>query len=46
MHMNFSPGLAKTGDRVAAFSARGMTTWELPWGYGRLKPDVLVRAWA
>ena len=38
-----SPGLASTGDRVARFSARGMSTWELPWGYGRLKPDVLVR---
>ena len=24
-------------DRVAAFSSRGMSTWELPRGYGRAK---------
>ncbi|KAJ9457399.1 Subtilisin-like protease SBT6.1 [Diplonema papillatum] len=28
--------------RVASFSSRGMTTWELPQGYGRIKPDVLT----
>ncbi|XP_053954012.1 membrane-bound transcription factor site-1 protease [Anastrepha ludens] len=28
--------------KVAKFSSRGMTTWELPWGYGRLKPDVVT----
>ena len=27
---------------VAQFSSRGMTTWELPQGYGRVKPDVLA----
>ena len=29
-------------DRVAPFSSRGMTTWELPQGYGRVKPDVVA----
>eukprot|EP00051_Salpingoeca_urceolata_P025354 m.452370 g.452370 ORF g.452370 m.452370 type:complete len:1062 (+) comp20325_c5_seq5:2002-5187(+) len=29
-------------DEVAAFSSRGMTTWELPFGYGRIKPDVVA----
>jgi len=29
-------------DRVAPFSSRGMTTWELPFGYGRVKPDVVA----
>ena len=24
------------------FSSRGMTTWELPGGYGRVKPDVVT----
>ncbi|XP_011213253.2 membrane-bound transcription factor site-1 protease [Bactrocera dorsalis] len=28
--------------KVAKFSSRGMTTWELPWGYGRLKPDIVT----
>lgn len=28
--------------KVAAFSSRGMTTWELPSGYGRIKPDVIA----
>lgn len=27
---------------VAKFSSRGMTTWELPSGYGRLKPDIVT----
>ena len=27
---------------LADFSSRGMTTWELPDGYGRVKPDVLT----
>ena len=31
----------QTGN-VAQFSSRGMTTWELPHGYGRVKPDVLA----
>lgn len=25
---------------VAPFSSRGMTLWELPYGYGRVKPDI------
>jgi membrane-bound transcription factor site-1 protease len=29
-------------ERVAAFSSRGMTTHELPFGYGRAKPDVVT----
>lgn len=24
------------------FSSRGMTTWELPLGYGRAKPDIVA----
>eukprot|EP00736_Rhodelphis_marinus_P012364 Rmarinus@m.1287 len=28
-------------DRMASFSSRGMTTWELPEGYGRMKPDIV-----
>lgn len=33
--MNFDENIAK-------FSSRGMTTWELPNGYGRLKPDIVT----
>ncbi|CAD7080576.1 unnamed protein product [Hermetia illucens] len=33
--MNFEENIAK-------FSSRGMTTWELPQGYGRLKPDIVT----
>lgn len=29
-------------DNIAKFSSRGMTTWELPEGYGRLKPDIVT----
>jgi membrane-bound transcription factor site-1 protease len=29
-------------DSIARFSSRGMTTWELPGGYGRVKPDVVT----
>eukprot|EP01087_Luapelamoeba_hula_P020230 TRINITY_DN6871_c0_g1_i1.p1 TRINITY_DN6871_c0_g1~~TRINITY_DN6871_c0_g1_i1.p1 ORF type:complete len:1117 (+),score=136.46 TRINITY_DN6871_c0_g1_i1:101-3451(+) len=29
-------------ERVASFSSRGMTTWELPSGYGRVKPDIVA----
>mmetsp|Transcript_27987 Transcript_27987/g.54412 ORF Transcript_27987/g.54412 Transcript_27987/m.54412 type:complete len:1061 (-) Transcript_27987:183-3365(-) len=29
-------------DTVASFSSRGMTTWELPRGYGRVKPDIVA----
>ena len=28
--------------RTASFSSRGMTTWELPYGYGRMKPDIVT----
>ena len=27
---------------IPSWSSRGMTTWELPGGYGRVKPDVLA----
>ena len=29
-------------DQIASFSSRGMTTWELPYGYGRVKPDIVT----
>lgn len=29
-------------EKIAKFSSRGMTTWELPQGYGRLKPDIVT----
>ena len=29
-------------DNIARFSSRGMTTWELPEGYGRIKPDIVT----
>lgn len=29
-------------DQIARFSSRGMTTWELPEGYGRVKPDIVT----
>ncbi|CAG9460580.1 unnamed protein product [Pedinophyceae sp. YPF-701] len=29
-------------DDLAGFSSRGMTVWELPEGYGRMKPDVVA----
>ncbi|CAN6179206.1 unnamed protein product [Urochloa humidicola] len=29
-------------NHIASFSSRGMTTWELPHGYGRVKPDVVA----
>ncbi|GIM13551.1 hypothetical protein Vretimale_16642 [Volvox reticuliferus] len=29
-------------DNIAGFSSRGMSTWELPRGYGRVKPDVMA----
>ena len=28
--------------RLAEFSSRGMTAWEVPDGYGRVKPDILT----
>ncbi|XP_075163692.1 membrane-bound transcription factor site-1 protease isoform X2 [Haematobia irritans] len=35
-------GAINSDDRVAKFSSRGMTTWELPNGYGRVKPDIVT----
>lgn len=29
-------------DKIAGFSSRGITTWELPHGIGRVKPDVVA----
>ncbi len=29
-------------NHLASFSSRGMSTWELPGGYGRAKPDVVA----
>eukprot|EP01132_Coremiostelium_polycephalum_P005432 gene5432-6776_t len=29
-------------DNLASFSSRGMTTWEIPDGYGRIKPDLVA----
>ncbi|CAK8693279.1 unnamed protein product [Clavelina lepadiformis] len=29
-------------DNIARFSSRGMTSWELPAGYGRVKPDIVT----
>ncbi|KAL8120158.1 subtilisin-like protease SBT6.1 isoform X2 [Apium graveolens] len=29
-------------DHLASFSSRGMSTWEIPHGYGRVKPDVVA----
>lgn len=28
------------GDKIASFSSRGMSTWELPGGYGRSKAEA------
>ncbi|EDW44392.1 membrane-bound transcription factor site-1 protease [Drosophila sechellia] len=29
-------------DKIAKFSSRGMTTWELPFGYGRMGLDIVT----
>ncbi|KAL8153195.1 hypothetical protein V2J09_010955 [Rumex salicifolius] len=29
-------------DNIASFSSRGMSTWEIPHGYGRVKPDIVA----
>nr|GMD64086.1 subtilisin-like protease SBT6.1 [Ipomoea batatas] len=29
-------------DHIASFSSCGMSTWELPHGYGRIKPDIVA----
>lgn len=35
-------GGINSDDQIAKFSSRGMTTWELPGGYGRVKPDIVT----
>ncbi len=35
-------GLGRQENSLAVFSSRGMTTWELPGGYGRAKPDIVT----
>jgi hypothetical protein len=39
---NNNSGLGRQENSLAVFSSRGMTTWELPGGYGRVKPDVVT----
>jgi hypothetical protein len=34
--------LNESGNGVAAFSSRGMTTWNLKESYGIIKPDILT----
>nr|XP_016477680.1 PREDICTED: subtilisin-like protease SBT6.1 [Nicotiana tabacum] len=29
-------------NHIASFSSRGMSTWEIPHGYGRVKPDIVA----
>ncbi|KAE8901445.1 Membrane-bound transcription factor site-1 protease [Phytophthora fragariae] len=36
-------GVTKDNE-IAEFSSRGMTTWELPFGSGRVKPDIVTLA--
>ncbi|GMF65069.1 unnamed protein product [Phytophthora lilii] len=36
-------GITKDNN-IAEFSSRGMTTWELPFGSGRVKPDIVTLA--
>ncbi|KAL4161392.1 hypothetical protein PRNP1_001946 [Phytophthora ramorum] len=36
-------GITKNNE-IAEFSSRGMTTWELPFGSGRVKPDIVTLA--
>lgn len=36
-------GITADGE-VAEFSSRGMTTWEFPFGSGRVKPDIVALA--
>jgi len=35
-------GITQDKQHIAGFQSRGMTTWELPRGYGRVKPDVVT----
>lgn len=31
-------------DHVSSFSSRGMTTWDLPRGFGHVKPDIIAQS--
>ena len=35
-------GITQDDLHIAGFQSRGMTTWELPRGYGRIKPDIVT----
>ena len=35
-------GITQNDEQIAGFQSRGMTTWELPDGYGRVKPDIVT----
>ncbi|GAM18904.1 hypothetical protein SAMD00019534_020790, partial [Acytostelium subglobosum LB1] len=35
-------GSIDSSEKIAHFSSRGMTTWEIPDGYGRVKPDLVT----
>jgi len=35
-------GITQDDAKIAGFQSRGMTTWELPRGYGRIKPDIVT----
>jgi hypothetical protein len=38
----YSVGGIDYHNNIASFSSRGMSTWELPNGYGRVKPDIVA----
>ena len=33
-------GYDSSTNKIAGFSSRGMTTWNLPFGVGQVKPDI------
>ena len=35
-------GITQNNQQIASFQSRGMTTWELHNGYGRVKPDIVT----
>lgn len=35
-------GLNSDGETIPFYSGRGMTTWELSYGMGRVKPDIVT----
>jgi membrane-bound transcription factor site-1 protease len=37
-------GGVNENDEIAEFSSRGMTTWEISSGYGRVKPDIVTHS--